>query len=489
MTYDQQFEQRKQAIRQAADKPQVSGVTYYVSAEGDDAADGRSPERAWATLARVSGAYLMPGDGVLFRRGDLFRGSINAKSGVFYGAYGQGEKPRLYGSEMPLADPQLWELADEVHHIWKCKKELLDAGTLVFNEGQAHARKLIPSYKNLQFVCREDESRPFVMAEQMTQDLDLFWQYDRYLTRVPSKGEDFPVPFMWGLGYGTLYLRCDRGNPGEVFESIESLARTHMFVVGSNDQVTVDNLCIKYVGMHGVSAGRYVKGLTVTNCEFGWIGGCIQHYSGTDPNYPQGGRGTVTRFGNAVEIYGGCENYRVCNNYIYQVYDAAITHQITTAQKVTMTDILYRGNLIEECVYGIEYFLNQIDGEQESYMDGVVMEDNFIRLGGYGWGQQRHNTDTPALIKGWSFTNTARSFIVRNNIFDRCAYRLLHLVAKEDSSCPTMSGNVYIQHKGGMLGQYGGNAKAEPAVLIAEADAAQTIAAVFGDKTATVEIR
>lgn len=486
MNYDSLFESRKQAILQTKDQCTVKGTTYFVSNAGDDANDGTSPDRAWASLKKVSEAYLYPGDGVRFRRGDIFRGKVTAKAGIFYGAYGEGDKPKLYGGEMPLADPSLWVEADAEHHIWRCTEKLLDAGTLVFNEGQAHARKLIPGYRDGQFVCRDDESRPFVMSEQMTQDLDLYWHYDTYLTRTPSKNKDFPIPFMWEKSVGDLYLRCDQGNPGEVFESIESVARVHMFNVGNKSNVTIDNLCIKYVGMHGVSGGGHVSGLTVTNCEMGWIGGTIQHYAGTDPNYPEGDRGSVTRFGNAVEIYGGCDRYRVSHNYIYQVYDAAITHQITTSKKVTMTDILYRDNLIEDCVYGIEYFLNQVNGESESIMDGVVMENNFIRRGGCGWGQQRHNTNTPALIKGWSFTNPARNYAVRNNIFDRCAYRLLHLVARDASSCPIMSGNTYIQYKGGMLGQYGGNADAEPPIHNADSNAVQTIEQIFGDKTATV---
>ena len=80
----------------------------------------------------------------------------------------------------------------------------------------------------------------------------------------------------------------------------------------------VDNLCMKYIGIHAVSAGGpCICGLRVTGCEIGWVGGCIQHYYGTDPNYPQGGRGTVTRYGNGVEIYGGCDGYTVTDRYIY----------------------------------------------------------------------------------------------------------------------------------------------------------------------------
>ncbi len=483
--YDELFEVRKQDILNSEDQIQISGMTYYVSDDGDDKNDGKTPETAWKTLRRVSEAELERGDAVLFRRGDLFRGIVISKSGVTYAAYGSGEKPKLYGSEFSLADPELWELYDAEKHIWKCTRKVLDSGTLVFNEGEAHSYKLIPSYIGGRFVCREDESKPFDITNEMLRDLDMYWSFNEVMTTLPSRGEDFPIPEVEGT-YGEIYLRCDRGNPGEVFDSIESNARTHMFDVGENDNVTIDNICVKYVGKHGVAAGGHSVGLHVSNCEFGWIGGTIQHYLGTDPNYPEGGRGTVTRYGNAIEIYGGCEDYIASNNYIYEVYDAGITHQITTDTKVTMTGIRYVGNVIEKCVYGIEYFLDQIKGERESYMDDVVMKGNFIRLAGYGWGQQRHNKHTPALIKGWSYVNTARNFSITDNIFDRSAYRMLHLVALKDEYCPTLLCNTFIQNEGGMLGQYGGNELAEPKVLMFDEKAEDNIKKVFGDKAATV---
>ena len=456
-----------------------------MSNAGNDDNDGKSSETAWKTLKKVSEANLFSGDGVLFRRGDLFRGKIYARSGVTYGAYGEGEKPRIYGGEKSLADPDLWQETDADHHIWKYAEKISDPGTLVFNHGEAHCRKLIPSYKNLQFVCRDDESRLFVMADEMTKDLDLFWHYDMTLTKRPSRGENFPIPEAGESCYGELYLRCDKGNPGQIFEAIEAVGRVCIFRVGSNPDVTIDNICMKYA-CFGVSAGgESCVGLTVTNCEIGWIGGNIQNYYGTDPNYPQGTRGSVTRFGNAIEIYGGCQNYTVKNCYIYQSYDAGITHQANTRSKIVMKGIRYTGNIIEKCVYGIEYFLDQIDGEAESYMEDVVMNDNFS---GYGWGQQRHNVDTPALIKGWSYVNTARDYHIYDNIFDRSAYRMLHLVALKDAYCPKMHDNTYIQHKGGMIGQYGGNEEAEPDIRNFDENVERTISEVFGDKNAKVYI-
>ena len=475
-------ENRKAEILSATSQPLNPGAVYYVSAAGDDASDGLSPKTAWQTLEKVTLAPLKAGDNVLFRRGDLFRGCFRAQSGVFYGAFGEGEKPRFYSFDYDLADENLWEIFDAEKHIWRCVRPLPDCGTLVFNEGEYHSRKLIPSFIGGRFVCREDEKRPFDVRQEMTRDLDLFCECLGEMTMKPSKGQDFPIPNLTENSCGALYLRCDRGNPGRVFRSIEALARRHMITVGTCDNVRIDNLCLKYIGMHAVKGGRQVHSLHVTNCEIGWVGGCIQHYLGTDPNYPEGGRGTVTRFGNGVEIYGGCDDYLVENCYIYQVYDAAITHQITTnGKKFVLTNIRYRKNLVEDCVYAIEYFLEKTGGDRDSYMEGIDISYNILRRSGYGWGQQRHNYHTPALIKGWSFENTARDFRIHGNIFDRCAYRLLHLVAREEESLPELRGNVYIQHRGGMLGQYGANGVREPEVIVFEGDVDSVIWKVLGD--------
>ena len=480
---------RRKAILEAEDALTVAGKTYYVSNSGNDENDGLTEATAWATVARVGAAALAPGDAVRFRRGDSFRGSFLAAEGVSYGAYGEGPKPRLLAGERNLADPSLWELADAEHAIWHLKAPILDCGTLLFNDGEAVAYKLIPSYLGGRFVVREDESRPFVMAEEMCRDLDLYWHFDAKLTTVPSRGQDFPIPDLLDA-LGDLYLRSVRGNPGEVFSSIEPLVRTHLIRVGNRNNVHIDNLCLLYAGMHGISAGGVrVEGLHVTNCEIGWIGGCLQTYNGCDPNYPEGGRGTVTRFGNAIEIYGGCDDYLVENCYVYECYDAGLTHQVTThGEKREMTRIVYRNNLVERCVYSIEYFLDMTKGDTASYMDDVLVEGNILRAAGEGWGQQRHNKHTPAHIKGWSYTNVAKNYRIKGNVFDRSAYRLLHLVAESAASCPAMEGNLYLQYDGGMLGQFGGKEQGEPPILFADGSLGVKVKEILGDASAEVAI-
>lgn len=481
---DQKADEMRARILCAEDALCVPGTKYFVSADGDDDNDGLSESTPWKSLKKVSDAPLKSGDGVFFKRGDLFRGCVYAKEGVSYGAYGSGEKPRIYGWDYSLAHPLLWESVGD--NIYKLKNKILDAGTLVFNHGEKHSRKLIPSFVHGEFVCRDNPEKKFDLKAEMTQNLDLWCRYDERTTTAYSKGENFAVPIMDGESYGDLYLRCDEGNPGEVFDSIEALTRRPGIIVGDKKDVRIDNICLKYIGHHAIAAGgKNVEGLTVTNCEIGWIGGTVQHYNGTDPNFPKGRRGSVTRFGNGVEIYGGCKDYAVENCYIYQVYDAAVTHQITTCgQTFIMENVVYANNLIEECVYSIEYFLDMTDSDEQSYMKNIQMSGNVLRRCGYGWGQQRHNKDTPAHIKGWDYQNVAYDYRIENNVFDRSAYRMVHIVAKEEKHLPVLNGNVYIQNENYLLGQF--SSLDDIKIIDFDENASDVIREKLGDKNATV---
>ncbi|HEO70572.1 MAG TPA: hypothetical protein ENN80_04865 [Candidatus Hydrogenedentes bacterium] len=95
-------------------------ASYYVAKGGDDAADGLAPERAWRSLARVNRAALEPGDAVLFRRGNRWRGQLRPQSGqagapIRYGAYGEGSKPELLGS-VTKDDPDDWRALGD--NLW-----------------------------------------------------------------------------------------------------------------------------------------------------------------------------------------------------------------------------------------------------------------------------------------------------------------------------------------------------------------------------------
>ncbi len=83
-----------------------NATNYYVSNSGNNGNSGTSEGSAWQTIAKLNSemASLQPGDKVLFRRGDVFRGTLNISASgssstpITFGAYGNGDIPEIRAS-------------------------------------------------------------------------------------------------------------------------------------------------------------------------------------------------------------------------------------------------------------------------------------------------------------------------------------------------------------------------------------------------------
>ena len=413
----------------------AAALKRFLSEKGDDAADGTTPQTAWKTIARLNREKLAPSTYVLFERGGLYRGCVAVQPGVTYTAYGQGPKPAIYGSPEDGADPAKWERTDNPR-VWAYAIGHDDVGTLVFDGGAAHATKIvIRTDKKTGAKFNKFTGRPFNSYRDLDGDLH-FW-HDYYKD-----------------GTGKLYL-CSERNPGKHFKSIEFNVKTCGFRVGGAAGVTIENFTVKYVGVHGVSAGT-CRNLTVRDCEFGWIGGSIQAEGIYGRDYP-------TRLGNAVEIYGGCDGYVVENCYIWQVYDAGVTHQLNIPKQYGMKrfdqkNVRYSRNVMEKCNYSIEYFLTAYDGNP-SRMENILFEDNLMFDAGYGFCEQRPDRGCASHIKAWlsPFRNRATNYVIRNNAMCFGQDVLIQVCSglknpDGSSSLPTLEGNVFVGRTGDLFG-------------------------------------
>jgi parallel beta-helix repeat protein len=102
--------------------PALYAATYYVDATmGKDTNDGLAEVTAWKTIAKVNVSRFIPGDQILFKRGEVWREMLKvASSGteqksISYGAYGAGELPVITG----LDSVQVWEL--ETGYVYRAE--------------------------------------------------------------------------------------------------------------------------------------------------------------------------------------------------------------------------------------------------------------------------------------------------------------------------------------------------------------------------------
>lgn len=97
-------------------------ATYYVDAtNGDDSNSGLSMTNPWKTIAKVNNTQFLPGDNILFKRGEVWRESLIVSSSgipgkvINFGSFGFGNKPKFIGS-IPGGFNKSW--IQELDKIW-----------------------------------------------------------------------------------------------------------------------------------------------------------------------------------------------------------------------------------------------------------------------------------------------------------------------------------------------------------------------------------
>jgi hypothetical protein len=112
-------------------------TNYYISNTGSDSNNGTSTSTAWQTISKVNSSTFVPGDQILFKRGDTFFGSLTiSQSGVSgnpitFDAYGTGAKPIITGFTTVTAWTNLGS------NIWESTNAVstLPANNLVYING------------------------------------------------------------------------------------------------------------------------------------------------------------------------------------------------------------------------------------------------------------------------------------------------------------------------------------------------------------------
>ena len=335
------------------------------------------PKGTSVTTLKKTIQRAVSGDVILLERGGLWRigcdSNTYVNAGVILGAYGTGEKPKLYGSTKNYAGDEGWARSAENNNIWTITlAKNNDVGNIVFDE----------------IAC---------LGVHMWSLDDVKKTYDFYFnssTRV-------------------LYLYYPDDLKAD-FTDIEICQRGETLQM--RDNTVLDNICLRYSGAFAVNVGHQISNVTITNCEIGFIGGALQMYEGSKP----------IRYGNGIQLGMGSIDSKISHNWVYQCYDAGITFQSWNTGKATYYhNVEISRNLVEFCCYNIEYFTTNMEGDNPAYSDykNIHIVDNILRFSGYDWGyKQRPDPEMCSQIRGgqWAWVEDCEDFLISGNVFD-CA--------------------------------------------------------------------
>lgn len=225
-------------------------TTYYVSNNGSDSNLGTSTQQAWATISKVNSTTLLPGDKVLFKRGDEWRTPTDAHidvtdSGtngnayndyITFGAFGTGAKPRILGSN----DVQTW--TNVGGNIWQSPLNYNP-----YNKGNG-AQLLF----------------------ELTSG-DVGWgMYKSHL----SNFSNLTAEYHWSWNNNFLYVYSDI-DPSTKYSSVEAPFIPYLIRLHNMDYIAVDGLELAYstiAGVYDESNPGNNYGIYVSNNEIHHIG-------------------------------------------------------------------------------------------------------------------------------------------------------------------------------------------------------------------------
>ena len=341
-------------------------VTYYVSDSGSDSNDGLSAETPLKTIGAVNVLSLSSGAKVLFECGSIWRGeTLVCQEGVYYGSYGQGEKPAFYGSYENYAREEYWELTD-VSCVYKTTFTIEeDIGAIVFDNGQQIG---------VRYINNEKPSN--------------LWGNGMFIYSNTDK---------------CVYLRCTSGNPGEIYSDIEFIQHWELIDGNNANNVTIEDITLKYANF-GYNALDSQSNITLRGLEIAYIGG----------RYKSDGS---VRLGNGIQFYGNnFSDITVDKCIVTQCYDTAFTCQMYGGRDVSFKNVNVTDCEFSYCYWTVEMWYRPYN-EYIDYatISNVNFTGNTFAYAGYGFGSGYPYIADP--LRFWN-DGANSATLVNNMIFD-----------------------------------------------------------------------
>lgn len=216
--------------------------TYYVDCEnGNDSNDGLTPFKPWKTISKVNNHSFYPGDRILFKRGCIWRETLIPPSSgekgklIVFGAYGEGEKPRITGGD--VADE--WKDEDN-DGVWEHEEDnevyvLMDNGEKLSRScewGKNWLKRIDPgewTYKNGKIYYKPKENISGHLIEKSIRNHPVYIHEKSYL-RIEN-------------------IRVDCGNKNRTVEHKENA----LIYIQNSSHIEIVNCDIFFGSIFGIS--------------------------------------------------------------------------------------------------------------------------------------------------------------------------------------------------------------------------------------------
>ena len=363
----------------------VAGEVRYLSAAGDDAADGRTPQSAWRTVEKLN-ADLPAGGTALLRRGDIFYGGLRLKAGTdashptVLADYGTGPKPVLSSVKIIRHDPSVWN--GFAHGCWRTN---------------------LSDPTNCAGIVSQDCNPGFLLVDG---EIKAWRRYCR---------DDVVSPWDFCGENGWLYVHAPK-NPALLAKDIRVALNVHGVIFQSH--TVISNIAVRATGAHGMYGGwkadSICEDVRISDCDFENIGG--SELPGYSPN-------TRVRYGNGVEFGSNCRKAVVERCTFKGTYDVAVTMQ-GYPTLTSWSDIHVRDCTMTDCTQAFEVWCSKAPkgmGFERCSFTG----NRTLRVGG-GWGpvvRPVRACATPLLVYGMD-TDTV-DITVAGNTFEDAPYGLV----------------------------------------------------------------
>jgi len=306
----------------------VSAKNYYIKNGGNNRADGKSEATAWASISKVNGMHFLPGDSILFKKGDVWRETLivpssgNADHYLYFGSYGPttSPKPKILGSKQAIKwtnqGGNIWKSETSVATPYKSSKEAeiffeQQDGTVKWGVHKDHKSSLIAEYQ-----------------------------------------------WTWLANYIYIYSDID---PNVKYVSVEVPQRERGIFIDNKEYITIDGFEIKFCRLRSIDTEypqQNTTGLTIKNCHISYVGSRIKE---------SGFHLSVCR-----------NNLLIQNNEVHDGGRRNTSVHIYGAQGITISGITFDGNILHDGYHSSGIGLVLDGWEKNNRFENIIIRNNLI---------------------------------------------------------------------------------------------------------------